>query len=269
MPGHPEHLLLDAVQQVVREDDLTAVNSRAAQEAQRRGAARAEHLPAEGDHLSPVHVVLDGQLLHLIKEVRGAFLAAPGHLQADLARAMVAGSTQQHRQPRAGVVNQVQAASHAGAGPPRRARRDRGERDAADPEVRDTGVQPARLGQVTEPERRMAESRDPGQLVLSARGSQPGIQADLDVHVIIGRPRPGHHWQAGPPGAKVIEQQPRQLVLGPRCHHRPAQQPPPQPEHVGEFLPGRHSSRSRACARRPGRFPVAHGSSLRKQGQAS
>ena len=197
-----------------------AVNSRAVQKAQRRGPARAEHLPAEGDHLSPVHVVLDGQALHLVKDVHSTFLAAPG-IQADLARAMVAGPAQQHRQPRAGVVNQVQAAAHARAGLPRRARRDRGERDAADPELAEHRVQPARLSKITEPERHMAESRDPCQHMLPARRSQPGIQPDLDVHVIKGRPRPGHHRQAGPPGAKVIGQQPLQLVLG------PALPPPP------------------------------------------
>ena len=46
-------------------------------------------------------------------------------------------------------------------------------------------VQPAGLCKITKPERRAAEPRDPHQFVLSARGRQPGIQADLDVHVIV------------------------------------------------------------------------------------
>ena len=108
---------------------------------------------------------------------------------------MVAGPAQQHRQPRAGVVNQVQAAAHARTGLPRR---DRGERDAADLKLAGTGVRPARLGKITEPERHMAESRDARQHMLPARGGQPGIQADLNVHVIIG----GHHRQAGHPGPR-------------------------------------------------------------------
>ena len=49
-------------------------------------------------------------------------------------------------------------------------------------------VQPARLRKITKPERSVAEPRDPHQLVPPPRSRQPGIQADLDIHVIVRRP---------------------------------------------------------------------------------
>jgi hypothetical protein len=63
---------------------------------------------------------------------------------------------------------------------------------------------------------------------------QPGLQADLDVDVLVGRPGGRDRGQGGRVRAQVIhEQPPQRLVFGPGGLHRPIHQAPREAADIG------------------------------------
>jgi hypothetical protein len=65
---------------------------------------------------------------------------------------------------------------------------------------------------------------------------QPGLQADLDVDVLVGRPGGRDRGQGGRVRAQKVEEQPPQrLIFGPRGLHRPVDQAPCQAADIGQF----------------------------------
>jgi hypothetical protein len=69
VPGHPDNLPLDPLEQVRRHDHLLAADLGTLQETQQLLAARAEDLTAEADHMPAEHVPLDGKLAYLVNDL--------------------------------------------------------------------------------------------------------------------------------------------------------------------------------------------------------
>jgi hypothetical protein len=240
VPGDAKDLPLDAVQQVRRQDHLGPVQPRPVQEAEQAPAGWPEHLGAKRDHLTAVHIAVHRQPADLAEHLLDPALVGAGDLQFHgLLRVAAVRAAQQQGVPGRAVRHQVDAAGHAGPGRPAGSSRTGLGGHAADP---GRGLRPARpgAGQVGQAELPVPEPGKAEQFVPPSRRGQPGIEADLDIHVIVGGPRRGDHRPPGGVRAEMGEQRAadRGASLGPGRRHRPAQQPPGQPPGVGEFWVG-------------------------------
>ena len=131
------------------------------------------------------------QLPYLVQHPLRRGLVAGGHLQADLLRRpAVLRPAQQQREPGALVVDQVEAALDAGAGPAAWPGGQRAGGHAAHPGPVAAGP---RLGQVGQPELRCRNPVRPARSCARPPLGQPGVQACLDVHVVVARPRAAGH----------------------------------------------------------------------------
>jgi hypothetical protein len=233
---HAEHLPFDPVQQIWRQHHVVAADPRAVEEAQQRAPAVPEHVAAVGDHLAAVDVALDGELADLAQDPLRVLGVPRGHLERDLFhRAALIGTAQQQRVPAIALGDQVQTAPDAGPGLPARAGR---QGDGGHVPDAETGVVPARLGQLGQAEHRVLEAGDADQLVLPARPGQPRVQADLHVHVVVLQPGAADRGHAGRSRPEVLVQHVAQrVVLGPGRAHRQPHQPPAEPERVGRLGP--------------------------------
>ena len=242
VPGHPDDLTLDPLQQVRRQDHLVAADLGTRQETQQFLAAGAEDLTAEGNHLTAEHVPLEGEPPYLVNDLpRPPAVRAP-RLHADLR----AGGLDQQDQRALPVGDQAQGTLRARQGDPVRAGRQQIGGRAAHARAAPLLV----LDQIGET-RSMGEPGQARKFVTAARPRQPGVQADLDVHPVIAWPRGPHHRHIGRPRTQMLPQRPLNgCILGPRRRDRTTQQSPGQPADVSQLQPGLQMSRTHRPHRR-------------------
>lgn len=233
VPGDAEHLPFDGLKHAVRQDHICTADGRPVKERHRHLVAEAEHLRAEGDHLAAEHAALADQPPDLIKGAHDPAGIGPGDIEDRLGKRAMLARVHQKREPGTVVIGKVEAVLHAAARHVAGSGRQRGRRHAAGTEPVASRVS----DQPTDPVIHAPHgSRDPHQLEPAARASQPGVQPRLQVHVLIGRPRPRYSREGIRIRTEVVEQQPPQrLFLCPRRIHRLVDQPPRQARDVGEF----------------------------------
>ena len=114
VPGHPDDLPLDPLQQVRRQDQLLAADLGTLQETQQLLVARAEDLTAEADHMPAEHVLLDGKPAYLVNDLPSLPDVRARRVHVDLG----AGRPDQQRQPALPVRDQAKGALQARHGDP-------------------------------------------------------------------------------------------------------------------------------------------------------
>ena len=247
VPAHAEDLPLDVVEHVVGQNDLVAGDRRALEEAQRgRPPAerllrpRAEHLGADADHLAAEDAPLAGQRLDLAQDGLDPVLFCAGDLEHHFGVRAARYGLQHDGQPGSGVVHQVDAVADARVGLPVGAAGHGHGHHAAEAGRAERAVV-GRLEEIADADDlHMAHHPDTGDaehlMGTVAALVQPGLQADLDVDVLVGRPGGRDRGQGGRVRAQEVQQQPPQrLVFGPGGLHRPVDQAPGQAPDVGEF----------------------------------
>ena len=94
----------------------------------------------------------------------------------------------------------------------------------------------AALQQVGEPEVAVPVLGQPDEPMGAARFREPGVQAGLDIHLVVSRPRSGRDRQGRRIPSEVLGKQPAdRLFLGPGHSHRPRHEPPGEPADIGQF----------------------------------
>ena len=230
VPGHPDDLPLDPLEQVRRQDHLLAADLRTPQETQQLLAARAEDLAAEADHVPAEHVPLDAQPPYFVDDLPCPLAVRARRLHADLR----AGGLDQQGQRALPVRDQAQGTLQARQGGAVRSDGQQVSGRAAHAHVTPLLV----LNQIRQTGSRV-EPGNADQLGAPTRPRQPGVQADLDVHPVIARPRGPDHRHVGRLRTQVLPQRPlNRRILGPCRRHRTAQQPPGQPSDVSRLQAG-------------------------------
>ena len=88
MPGHAEHLPLDAAEHLGGEDDLVPADVRAVEEAQQRPAdpaerVAAEHIAAEREDMAAEHVVFQREAPDVVHHPLAPLAVRAGYLHRD------------------------------------------------------------------------------------------------------------------------------------------------------------------------------------------
>ena len=155
-------------------------------------------LRVERDDLTPVDVMVGGQPPYLIEQLPGPGLAGRGHLKPDrFVRAAVLGAAEQQGETLAALFDQVDAAADAGMGDPARPGRTRLGGHAAHPGRAEQRVGRAVAEQVGQPGLPVPGPGDAEQFVGPPRAGQPGLDAQLDVHLVERRPGCSQHRPRG------------------------------------------------------------------------
>jgi len=245
VPTDPEDLTLDVLQHLGGQHDLVAAYCGTLQEVHRDLPSRAEHLEPEADHLPAEHAPLAGERPDLAEDGLDPVLIRAGDLDHHLGPRAAVDGLQHDGQPgpatiEGAVIHQVDAVADAGMGLPAGTGGNGDGQHAADTGRAERAVVGG-LEEVADPDDlHVAHHPDTGDAehlvrALAAR-LQPGLQADLDVDVLVGRPGGRHRGQGGRVRTQVVQQELAQrLVVGPGGPHRSVQQASGQAPDVGEF----------------------------------
>ena len=236
MPSHSDDLALHRVQHARREHQRRTVKLRSAVEVEQR-LSRVEDLAAERQDLATEHVVFQCRRPDGCPHGGRTTGLGADDLQRDsLVHPVGLRATEEQGDASLAVMDQVERARDARPHRPVGTTRDVHRRDMARSGT--PGLVMRRRGQqVGQPELPVLEASHSDDLVFTARLAEPGVEADLCVHVVVRAPGLLDDRDIRRHRPQVLDQPPvqgrRKIHSG--SPHKAPHRPASEPGHIGEL----------------------------------